>query len=380
MLTWHVGPDRVDATALAQACTTSAGGAYTLEVEQLPRTVDERHDSLVRRMVAHDDAIDLLSLDSSFTAEFAAAGFLAPVPPDSAAELGQGIAPAARDAATYDGRLVAAPWFLDPQLLWFRGNVAERAGLDTTKPISWDDLIAGAQRLGVTVQIEDRDGSALAEWVNALVAGSGGQVVSGTDRSARVGLDTGAGRSAASIVELFGASEIGPGPSTDALQAFAGPNGGFLIGSTSITSDPALVSVISDLGWAPYPVAGDTSVAPLAGVALAVPADAPRPALSYKAISCLTSESSLQSLLATSGHSPSRLDAFDDPSVRTTFPMADVARAAVKSGTPVPSTPYWHRVATALDVSWLPLADVSPDGTPPESQAQVRAAVAGRLR
>ncbi len=61
--------------------------------------------------------------------------------------------PAALAAATYDGQLAVAPWWFDPQLLWYRGNIAERAGLDTTKPMSWDELIAGAERLGVTVQM-----------------------------------------------------------------------------------------------------------------------------------------------------------------------------------------------------------------------------------
>ena len=222
-LTWYVGPDRADTTALARTCTAAADGAYEIRVKQLPTDVNARHAMLVRRLQAKDTSIDLLSLDSAFTAEFSAAQFLAPLPEELKAAFGKDIAPAALAAATYDGQLAVAPWWFDPQLLWYRGNVAERAGLDTTKPISWDDLVAGAERLGVTIQMADDDGTGLAQWVNALVAGAGGKLIDGTGRDAKVGLDSDAGRAAASVVEFYLDADRGPGPSKDALKKFAAP-------------------------------------------------------------------------------------------------------------------------------------------------------------
>ncbi|MET0449775.1 MAG: extracellular solute-binding protein [Aeromicrobium sp.] len=379
-LSWYVGPDRLDAAVLAETCTEQSGREYTIEVEQLPTDVTERHDELVRRMLAKDDSIDILSLDSAFTTELAGAGFLAPVPDDQVAAFSEGIAPTALTAATYDGRLAAVPWFLDPQVLWYRGNTAERAGLDTTKPISWDDLIAGAQRLGVTIQVEDRDGSGLAEWVSALTAGAGGALVSGTGRSAKAGLDTDAGREAASIVELYHDSGVGPGPSSDALEAFARSDGGFLIASTSAVADPALSTIQADLAAAPYPVVGNASVAPLAGVALAVPASAPDQAASFAAIACLTSPPVLQQLMAGPQHSASRIGTYDDATVKKAFRTLAVGRAAVTTGATVPATPYWSLVVDAIDETWLPVDEVSQDGTPEASQAEVQAVLEGRLR
>jgi multiple sugar transport system substrate-binding protein len=375
-LNWYVGPDRVDAAALAKACST---GGYTIAVKQLPTDINERHAELVRRLVAKDSSIDVLSLDSEFTAEFAAAQFLAPVPDDLAPGYSKDIVPTALAAATYDGSLVAAPWWFDPQLLWFRGNTAERAGLDTTKASSWDDLIAGAHRLGVTVQIEDLDGTGLADWVNALVVGSGGKLVDGTGRHATVGLDSDAGKSAAGIAELYRESDVGPGPSKDALSAFAGANGGFLLAPASVISDPALAAVAADLGWAPYPAVGTTSIAPLSGVELAVPLYAPHSDLSYQAISCLTSPSSMSAVMTSSGHSASRLTTYDDPAVAGSYPMAAVTKVAVASGQPVPSTPYWHLIRAGIDESWTPLKDVQAADTPAQSQKVVRAALRGEL-
>lgn len=379
-LSWYVGPDRLDAAALAETCTDQAAGQYRIEVEQLPTDVSARRALLVRRLLADDSSIDLLSLDTAFTAEFAAAGFLTRVPGAQAAELGAAVAPTALAAATHQEQLVAVPWFLDPQVLWYRGSIAERAGLDPAAPISWDDLIAAAQRLGVTVQIEDRDGSGLAEWVNALVTGAGGAIVTGEGRSAEVGLSSAAGRAAASVIEFYDESGVGPGPSADALTGFAGTDGGFLIASTSAIADPALATVQADMVAAAYPVVGNTSIAPLAGAALAVPAHAPDPDASFAAIGCLTSPPALQQLMSGPQHSASRLSAHDDVGVKAAFRSADVARTAVTGGVTVPATPLWHVIADALVTTWSPIADVTQAATPDASQAEVEAAVEGRIR
>lgn len=380
VVTWYVGPDRFDAEALADTCTEQAGTDYRVEVERLPSDVTERHALLVRRLLAEDSSMDLLSLDTAFTTEFAGAGFLAPVPADRAAAWSEGIGPAALAAATHDGHLVVAPWFLDPQVLWFRGNIAERAGLDTSQPISWDDLVAGAQRLGVTIEIEDRDGSGLSEWVTALVAGAGGSIVSGEGRSAKVGLDSDAGRAASSVVEFYDEAGVGPGPSSDALTRFAGPTGGFLLASTSAIADPALASVQVDMRAAAYPAVGNAGVAPLAGVGLAVPAGARDAEQAFDVIDCLTSPASLQQLITGPQHSVSRLAAFDDPAVAPEFRSIDVARAALETGVTVPATPFWLTVVDALDETWLPVAGVNQDTTPDVSQVEVEAAIRGGLR
>lgn len=379
ILDWYVGPDRADSAALAKACSTASAGAFRIRVKPLPTNVDERNRTLVRRLAAKDTSIDLLSLDSAFTAQFSAAQYLAPVPEDLAPVFSKDIAPSALAAATYDGQLVAAPWWFDPQLLWFRGNIAERAGLDTTKASIWDDVITGADRLGVTVQIEDRDGAGLAEWVSALVAGGGGNLLDGTGRRAKVGLDSDAGRAAVGVVEFYDESAVGPGPSADALRSFAEPDGGFLLAPSSVISDPALASVAAEMGWAPYPLVASTSVAPLSGVALAVPLFAPRSDLSYRAISCLTSAPSMRALMTSVGHSASRLTTYDFPAVKAAYPMAAVTRAAVMSGRSVPITPYWPLVRSAINESWAPLEDVSGSETPRLSQRIVTARLAGQL-
>ncbi|MGH3474736.1 MAG: ABC transporter substrate-binding protein, partial [Aeromicrobium sp.] len=288
VLSWWVVPDRVDARTIAESC--SSDGGYTIELEQLPAGIDQRRTAVVRQLAAGNDAIDILSLDTSLTAEMAAAGYLAAVPSEVEPTLTEGVLPKAVEASTHGDRLVAAPWWLDPQMLWYRGTAAERAGLDTTKAISWDDLLAGAERLGSTLQIDDPDGTGIGEWVRALVAASGGTILDGDGRDPKVGLATDAGRAAAGIVQFYAGAGIGPGPSPDARAEFAGARGGFLLASSAIVTDPVLSAVGADMKAVPYPVVEGKSVAPLSGVSLAVPEDARDPDLAFEAVTCLASE------------------------------------------------------------------------------------------
>jgi multiple sugar transport system substrate-binding protein len=378
VLTWWVVPDRVDAGTIAETC--SSEGGYTIELELLPPGIDQRRSEIVRQLAAGTDAIDILSLDTSLTAEMAAAGYLAAIPPEAEPTLTEGVLPKAIEAATHGERLVAVPWWLDPQVLWYRGTSAERAGLDTTKAISWDDLLAGAERLGSTLQIDDPDGTGLGEWVRVLVAASGGTILDGEGRKPKVGLATDAGRAAAGIVQFYASADIGPGPSSDARAEFAGARGGFLLASSAIITDPALSAVGADMKAVPYPVVQGESVAPLSGVSLAVPKDARDTDLALEAVTCLTSEESQQTMMIGSGHGATRSAVYEVDEVKSAIAASGVMLKAVETGINVPSTPYWQRVRVALRDTWLPISGVSPSTTPADSQRAVTDLVAGGLR
>ena len=378
VLTWWVVPDRVDARTIAETC--SSDGGYTIELEVLPAGIDQRRSEIVRQLAAGTDAIDILSLDTSLTAEMAAAGYLEAVPPEAEPTLTEGVLPKAVEAATHADQLVAVPWWLDPQMLWYRGTSAERAGLDTTKPISWDNLLGGAERLGSTLQIDDPDGTGLGEWVRVLVAAAGGTILEGDGRDPKVGLATDAGKAAAGIVQFYASAGIGPGPSPDARAEFAGARGGFLLASTAIATDPVLSAVVADMKAVPYPVVEGESVAPLSGVSLAVPKDGHDPDLALEAVTCLTSAESQQTMMIGSGHGATRSSVYEAEEVKSAIASSAITLKAVESGVNVPSTPYWQRVRVALRDTWLPISGVSPSTTPAESQQAVTDLVAGGMR
>lgn len=376
-LSWSVGPERVDAESLAETCSDASGGRYRIEVERLPEDVEDRHTELVRRLLARDDTIDLFTMDMAWSAELAEAQVLAPVPEDLKAPFAQDVVPAALDATTVDGLLVAAPWTFDPWLLWWRGNAAERAGLDTTEPVTWDDLLGGAELSGRQVLVDDPDGEGLAAWVNALVVGAGGTLLDGAGRTPQIGLDSAAGKEAAGIVEFLAQARLGGDP-TDAAGAELARRGGFVLAPSSFVSDPEVAAVAGDLQWTAYPQVGETPAAPATGAALAVPLYAPDTSLSYDAIACLTSADSLAALMTGSGHSAARVTTYDAQDVVAGYPLADVTRPALETAVALPQTPYWMRARAALVKSWTPISQVGAS-TPELSQRAVRDAVGGGL-
>ncbi len=355
VLDWWVVPDRTDTTALAADCQATSGGPE-VRVRELPQDIDDRHTELVRRLSADNGSVDLVSLDTELVPEMARAGFLAPLSAGQQQRWGEDVAPAVLATSTHDGELAAAPWWFDPQLLWFRAVVAERAGLDTEAPITWDALLEGAARLGVTVQIQDEGGTAGSAWVTAL----------------------GADAAAATIIESYRTGGLNPGPAEDAADQFATSTGGFLLAPSSALSRPALQLLAPELGYTAYPVSTDTE-SPGSGVSLAVARDSDAKAAAADLISCLTTPAAQRTLAVETGHGVPRLGVYDDETLIEESPTAEVVATALRTVQPAPVTPSWNAVRRALDDTWSPLAAVDADATPGESQRATSAARAGEL-
>lgn len=376
-LTWVTPPDRANLTLLAADCADEADGAYRIEVAELPTDVDERRVEVLRRLRG-GDPIDILGVDTALTGELAGSGLLSPIPASRADTLSDGVFDAALAASTVDGRLVTAPWWYDPQLLWFRGSSAERAALDTSQPVSWTALLDGARQIEGTVQIDGRSGEGTTAWVTALVAGAGGEVLSGEGREPRIGLDSDAGRRAADVVQAYTAAGVGPGPSDDALRAFAAPGGTFLVAPSSIYSDPVISGVAAELRWTGYPVVDREVAAPASGVGLAVPASAERKALAFDAIECLTGDDAQRTMMTGSGHAAAQESLFDDPELVDEYPMADEVRASLAAAAPEPVSRYYARLRAGIEKTWEPTRSVD-DDTPSRSAQVVEDLIGGEL-
>jgi multiple sugar transport system substrate-binding protein len=333
---------------------------------------------LVRRLSAGDDSIDIVTLDSALTAEFAAAKFLAPLPKALTSDIG--IIPTAAEAATYRGKLVAVPWWVDPQLLWFRGASAERAGINTNRPVSWDALLAGADRIRASVQVDNADGTGVSDWVLGLVAEAGGQVITGTSRKPKVGLNSDAGRVAAGLIQFYMSSGLGAGPSDRALSEFAGTRGAFLVARASARTAREVVAVAADMRPLRYPVIGGASKSPMAAAALAVPATSENRKAAFAAVKCLTTAEAQAEIMVNSGRGAARTSVYEDANVRRVVPYAQTLLSAARDGVNVPSTPYWHLAEKAITSAWTPLSAVAPSHTPKESAGAVANLVSGGLR
>src|SRR2546423_9035736 len=144
-LNGYINPDSGGQAQLAKACS-DPGGRYRIKTSVLPNDATAQREQLVRRLAANDSSIDLMSLDPPFVAEFANAGFLYPITEQDVSTFTDGVLKGPVASATWKDKLVAAPFWANTQLLWYRKSVALKAAIDPRgAPLSWDRVIkAGA--------------------------------------------------------------------------------------------------------------------------------------------------------------------------------------------------------------------------------------------
>ncbi|WP_141566122.1 extracellular solute-binding protein [Citricoccus sp. CH26A] len=385
VLTWYTNPDDGGQAAIAQKCSDAAGGAYRIETSILPNDAASQREQLTRRLAAGDTSMDIMSLDPPFIPELAEPGFLA-VPPSEVAEATtRDTLEGALAGATWRDTLVTVPFWANTQLLWYRKSVVEEAGLDMDGPVTWDQMIQVARDQDKELGVQGARAEAMTVWLNALIESGGGQIIENPEAPAdevEIGLDSDAGRKAAEIISTIGTEGLGgPGLATqqenEAMLLFQGDSGSFMVNwpfvwpATNASAEDGAVpaDLPEDIGWSVYPrTSGDTEPAPpLGGINLGVGAASEQQDLAWDAVECIVSPENQTEYFVTNGNPPSSASAFDDPSVRERFPMAETIRESLELAAPRPQTPYYNEVSTAIQQRYTPPASVDPETTPAET-------------
>ncbi|WP_255362385.1 extracellular solute-binding protein [Blastococcus aurantiacus] len=394
-LTWYFNPDNGGQVELARRCTEEADGRYRIETAILPRDASSQREQLVRRLAAKDASIDLMSLDPIYVPEFAQAGFLAPVPEDVAERVTEGVVQSAIDGATWDDELVAVPFWGNTQLLWYRKSVAEAAGLDMTKPVTWEQIVTAAQEQDVELGVQGIRAESLTVWFNSLIESAGGSVIEGNaddPENLELGLDSDAGRQAAEVMKMVAESgQAGAAFSTENESAsaaeFEGERGGFMVnwpfiyaqavsGVEGGTIDQA---VLDDYGWTLWPsvLPNVPSAPPLGGIDLGIGAYSANVDFAYEAAECITTDENQAYYMINEGNPASSAAVFDAPDVVEKFPMADTIRQSLEQAAPRPQTAYYNEVSGGLQREYHPPASVQPGDTGPKAAELIAAVLRG---
>lgn len=382
VLNWYINPDNGGQAALAEKCSTASNGAFRIAVSVLPNDATAQREQLVRRLAAKDASIDLMSLDPPFIPEFAAAGFLRTFTEAEAAELTDGVLEGPVDSATWEERLVAAPFWANTQLLWYRKSVAGRSGVDpSSRPVTWGQIIDGAEQAQATVGVQGNRYEGYMVLVSALVSSAGGQILRNPEAGKDVdpAIDSEAGRRASAVIAaLAGSGARDPALSTSdeeaARAAFQGERGGYMVNwpyvygaaQEAVAGGTLDQEVLDDIGWARYPQveSGMESRPPLGGISLGIGAFSSHDDLAIEAVRCITSVDSQIEYMVGAKNPGARAEVYDDPEVREIFPMADLIRESIDASAPRPKTPYYTDVSTAVVRSFHPPSSVDPERTP----------------
>jgi multiple sugar transport system substrate-binding protein len=393
-ITWYANPDSAPPpgfkgafgqAGIAERCSTEA---YRIDIQQLPGDASQQRIQLARRLAAKDADIDLMSLDPVFTGEFAAAGFLAPIPDDQAKALTRTDLDGAVAGATWDGKVVTSPLWAGTQVLWYRKSVAQRAGLNLSDPVTWDDVVDAAAREDATVGVQANKYEGYAVWINALIQGAGGSIVTNVDRGnqATVELDTTPARQAASVIEKLANSpaamaDLSVSNEGTVLGPFASDRGGFMVNWGFVFRQYAGDPVVSkDLGWARYPrtVADKPSRPPLGGINIGVNAASDNRAEALAALTCITSVRNQARYAVDTGNMPASSEAYKDPALTEKYPndLLTLIQQSIQDAGPRPITPYWSDISSALQSTWHPARSVT-QNTPARSSRFVREVLDG---
>jgi len=379
-LNWYINPDNGGQERLAKKCVDASNGAYQVDIQTLPNSASDQREQLVRRLAAQDSSIDVMSLDPPFVAEFANAGFLRPFSKEDEATFTDGVLKGPLETTYWNDQLVAAPFWANTQLLWFRKSAAKAAGVDPTAPgFTWDQMIKAAEGQQKVIGVQANRYEGYMVWINALVVSAGGEIIGNVEagKDATPEINSPAGDAAAEIVGGLARSPAAPPAMStageeEARSVFQGDSGMFMVNWPYVyaaAQGDAEQSVVDDIGWARYPgvKAGEASRPPLGGINLAIGAFTKYPEQALDLVKCATSLQSNIEYMVDSGNPAAKRAAYDDPKVRKAFPMASLIRDSIDEAGPRPVTPYYNDVSTSVQRVWHPATEVRAPQTPEET-------------
>jgi multiple sugar transport system substrate-binding protein len=384
-LVWYINPDTGGQATIAGECSTNQ---YTIQTQVLPQDAGQQRVQLARRLAAGDSGIDLMSIDPAYTAEFAAANFVVPVPQNVQAKLPTAFK-GAITASTWNHQLVVAPFWSNVQMLWYRKSFAQKAGLDMSKPVTWNQIITAAANNGGTVGVQANKYEGYVVWINALIMGAGGSIVTnpGAGVNANITIDSQAGKDAANIISALSHSkaaepDLSVSNEGTVLAPFATSAGAFQVNWTFIYSNYSSdKSTLNDMGWAMYPetVAGQPSRPPYGGIGIGVSSTSNHVSDDWKAVECITSPKHQGEYAVSSGNMPSSAAGYQYAPLKKAYPasLLNLFQQSVKAAGPRPLSPYWSDISGAIQSTWHPSTSVS-SSTPASSQTFIQQVLEGK--
>lgn len=407
--------------AVGKDCSARSGGAYRVVTHKLPRSADDQRLQLARRLAGNDAGIDILGMDVVWTAEFADAGWLVPVPDDLSGPITRqslaGPLQTAQWKTSGDSakRLYAIPTWTNTQLLWFRPDILKQYLGRTTPPATWDQLLSdnatilrawkGPGPAPSYIEVQGAQYEGLMVWFNTLLQSAGGEVVDPDDPTTVTLTDTPQHRAATTkALEVMRAIARAPGADPSLSNAkeddgrrtmengratfqinypFVFPSmrknaasgavpffpemtqfAGLFADADNPPADTSLGRVNqvvrTRFDFARYPgiLPGSPAKVTVGGVNFGVADTSKQKDLAFRAASCLTDAKAQNVYSVQGGTPPTIASVYDDPAFRAVYPMGDQIRAQLQT------TSSSNRPASPVyqAISTLVTAKLSPPG------------------
>ena len=351
---------------VSKRCTKESGGRYEITPEFLPTDASQQREQLVRRLGADDPSIDIVGMDVIWTGEFANAGWVEEWKGPMKKEVTEQVFPGVIETASFEGKLYAAPFNTNTQLLWYRKDLVKQP------PRTWDEMIEQAEGLkeAGSVQVQANRYEGFMVWVNALIESAGTEMLSGPEA---VDLEQKPTEAALAVMGRLANSPAAPaGLSTSdedsARLAFEAGESAFMTNYTFAfaSAQEEAPEIGKKMGFARFPevVEGTPSKPPLGGFNLAVSSFSENKDVAFDAAACLASSKSQLTAVELDGLPPSRSDLYTDKVVTKAYPgFAGLVEESIEAAGPRPTTPAYQDVSLAVQRSLHPPDKIKPDDT-----------------
>ncbi|MGW1467835.1 ABC transporter substrate-binding protein [Streptomyces sp. NPDC002308] len=322
---------------------------------ELPDSADETRAQMETDLRDGDGGrFDVLNIDVNWTSQFAAAGWIRPLPPgrfplDS-------FLPPVVNTATYEGQLYAVPYVTNAGLLLYRKDVLAREGLPA--PATWEELERDAETVAPKYGLDGYAGQLLPYeglTVNAVEAvySAGGTILA--DDGARVTVDSPAAREgigflARGVREGWIPEKALTYTEEESRRAFEEGRLLFLRNwpYAYVAAESEGSAVAGKVGAVRLPGPDGPGTSVLGGSDLAVAARARHPESAQRLIAYLTSEPVQRQVLTSGALPPVRAALYEDPALIRRFPYLPVLRTAVLTAAPRPKSPRYDQVSLVM--------------------------------
>ena len=351
---------------VSKRCSEESGGKYTITPEFLPTDASQQREQLVRRLGAQDSSIDIVGMDVIWTGEFANAGWVEEWTGPEKAKVTEDVFPNVIETASFEGKLYAAPFNTNTQLLWYRKDLVKKP------PKTWDQMIEQAEGLeeAGSIQVQASRYEGYMVFVNALIESAGTEILSGPEE---VDLEQGPTEKALQVIgKLANGGAAPPSLSTSdedsARLGFEAGESAFMTNYTFAyaSAKEEAPDIFKNMGYARFPEveAGTPSKPPLGGFNLAVSSYSENKDVAFEAAACLANKDSQKTAVELDGLPPSRSDLYTDKTVTSAYPgFAELVKESIEASGPRPTTPAYQDVSLAVQRSLHPPDKIDPEDT-----------------
>lgn len=323
----------------------------------LPTPADRQYDYYHSTLGAKTANIDVLSIDTTWTAEFASAGWLEPLGNYISRRSRNGFIPVTNKTDFFQGTMYAIPWNADIGLLYYRKDLLGKYNL--SPPDTWEKLIDTCVEIMASQPIhgylwKGRDYDELVCNFIEFIGSNNGEII---DNKGRVVVNSSQNRAALDLMHgLIWKHRVSPSNTTSEFMEgrsrdlFHNDRSLFLRDWTYSwdlsRNDP---SMRRKVGIAQLPKFPDGKPGPVyAGRHLAINANSIKKAEAWKLVDFLTSRHTQKKLAIYLSWAPTRNVLYRDHGLLQRLPFLPIIKASFHNIRIRPNLPYYQRMSAVI--------------------------------